>query len=259
MAPPDVSAGSEANVNAVLCMSGDAGSAIGPLATVTELDRRGGRPGRPVDVDAADHRPRRERALGDAGHLVHDALRQPGRAARVGEVHAAGPRRATEGRMAADQVLVVRDGRTLIRVAHLDDPAQPRQPGRDLPDAVGEAGVDDHRLRIGVLQELAQLLVAVPVVDVDVHGVELDRGEERLEVLAAVVEVERDLATLTDAGSLQPRRQASGPLVQLAPGAHPAPVDQGDLVRDGVGDRFPDRSEVQFHIGPLQSMRSRPC
>ena len=160
--------------------------------------------------------------------------------------------------MAADQVLVVRVGRTPLRVAHLDDPAQPRQPGGDLPDAVGEAGVDDHRFRIGVFQDLAQLLVAVPVVDVDVHGVELDRGEERLEVLAAVVEVERDLGTHTDAGSLQPRRQASGSLVQLAPGAHPAPVDQGDLVRDGVGDRLPDRSKVQFHIVPLQSTRSWP-
>ena len=29
MAPPHVSAGSEANVNAVLCMSGEAGSAMG--------------------------------------------------------------------------------------------------------------------------------------------------------------------------------------------------------------------------------------
>ena len=221
------------------------------LTSIPELDRRGGWPRRPVDVDAADQRPSVQGALGDAGHLIHHAFRQPGRAAGVGEVHAARPRRAGDRRMAGDEVLVVRAARVGIGVVHLDDPAQERQLRGDLPDSVGEGGVDDHDLGIGVVEQLAQLVVAVAVVDVDVDGVELDRGEEGLEVLAAVVQVEGDLGSVSDTGCLQRRGEAGGAIVELVPGAHTWPVDQGDLVPKGVRDRFPDRREVQFHIDSL--------
>ncbi len=152
--------------------------------------------------------------------------------------------------MAGDEVLVLRAGRVGIGIVHLDDPPQQRQPRGDLLDPVGEAGVHDHHLGISVVEQLAQLLVAVAVVDVDVDGVELDRGEEGLEVLAAVVQIEGDLGPVRHAGCAQAGSKATGSLVELVPGAHAWPVDQGDLLRNGVGDRFPDRCQVQFHAHP---------
>ena len=64
----------------------------------------------------------------------------------------------------------------------------------------------------------ADLVGHVAVVDVHRHAAQLERGEERLEVLGPVREVDRDLVAGLDAGrGLQVPGQAAGPVVELRP------------------------------------------
>ena len=110
-------------------------------------------------------------------------------------------------------------------------------------------GVDDDHLGVGVVEQVRQFRLGVPVVDVDRHGPGLERGERRLEVLGAVVEVVRDLGVRADAGSAEHRRQAGGPVVELRPRANDVAVHQGGRIADDIGDRFPHTGDVEVVLG----------
>ena len=73
--------------------------------------------------------------------------------------------------MGGDELLVV-DGATAEQIAgagvvDLDQQLQLRQPVDDTADPVGERGVEDERLGVGVVEQVPELLVEVAVVDVD--------------------------------------------------------------------------------------------
>ena len=114
---------------------------------------------------------------------------------------------AEVGLVAGDQLLVRRAGGVGVGIVHDHHVPQLRQRGSHRPHPIGEGLVHDDALYLGVVEQLAQLVLAIAVVDVDVDGVQLHRGEERLEVLAAVVQVQGDLRSFTRAQGSKRRRQ----------------------------------------------------
>ena len=62
-----------------------------------------------------------------------------------------------------------------------------------------ELGFEDERDEVGVVEEVAQLLVDVAVVDVDRHRAGLEAAEHRLDPLGAVERVDADVLAGPDA------------------------------------------------------------
>ena len=118
------------------------------------------------------------------------------------------------------------------------------QPVADPFDPFGEGAVEDDRHRVGVLPQVDELVVGVPVVGVDRHQADLEAGEGGLEVLRAVVEVDGHLVLVADPGVEEPPGQVVGPAVQLTPGQGGVPMGEGGCVGQHVGHRLPDVSEV---------------
>ena len=100
----------------------------------------------------------------------------------------------------------------------------------DALDAIGERAVEDDGDGVGVLPQVAQLVVAVAVVGVDGHQADLHGGEGGLEVLGRVVEVDRHLVLLRGTEVEQELRDAVGAPVELLP--------RDVAVALGDGDRF---------------------
>ena len=90
-------------------------------------------------------------------------------------------------------------------------------PLEDPLDPVGEHAVEHDRHGVGVLPQVAQLVVAVAVVGVDGDEADLHGGEGGLEVLGRVVEVDGHLVLVGGAEVEQELRDAVGPAVELAP------------------------------------------
>ncbi len=95
-------------------------------------------------------------------------------------------------------------------------PCELRQVGADRVERRCELAVVHDRARVGVVQEVPQLVLAVAVVHVDGDGPELERREHALEVLGAVVEVERDVVAGTDAEAGEVVGEPGGARVGLA-------------------------------------------
>ena len=109
-------------------------------------------------------------------------------------------------------------------------------------DALGERAVEQDGCGLGVVPEVDELVLDVAVVRVDRHEPGLRAGEERLEVLVAVVEVLGDRLAAPHAGAGEPRGHAAGAAVELGPGAPLTAVNQGR----GLGD---ERGDVLPHVG----------
>ena len=58
--------------------------------------------------------------------------------------------------------------------------------------------MEHERLGVGVVEEVPELLVEVPIVHVHRHAAHLERGVLRFEVLVAVVEEQPDLGVVTE-------------------------------------------------------------
>ena len=102
-------------------------------------------------------------------------------------------------------------------VVHPQPAPDARDPVTDALDAFGEHPVEDHRHRVGVLPQVGELVVGVPVVGVDGDQADLEDGEGRLQVLGAVVEIEGDLVLLGHAGPQEPPRHVVRPAVGVLP------------------------------------------
>jgi hypothetical protein len=79
-----------------------------------------------------------------------------------------------------------------------------------------ELAVEHHRLHVGVVEEVAQLLFDVAVVDVDRDRAQLERGDHHFEVFDRVVEVAGDVVAGPDAASGQRVRETGRALVGSA-------------------------------------------
>lgn len=97
-----------------------------------------------------------------------------------------------------------------------------RQRGRDPP---GELGVEDQGREIRVPVEIDQLLLDVPVVDIDRHDPGLEAAEHGLEIFDAVVEVQAEMFAGPEAGVDEVVRDTVGRRVQFrVAGKRSAPV-----------------------------------
>ena len=85
--------------------------------------------------------------------------------------------------------------RSLVRGIDCEGAARPERAGQ--PDA--EVGFVHDQPRLRVVEEDAQLVGGVAVVDVERRGPELERGDQQLEVRAPVAEEQADAVTGSDA------------------------------------------------------------
>ena len=116
-------------------------------------------------------------------------------------------------------------------------------------DALGERRVEHECLGIGVVEEVPQLVVEVPVVDVDRHAANLECPVLRLEVLVPVVHVQPDLGVMTKTGRGVRGGESCGAVVVLGPCPDRGSVHHSGRLWNGVGDGLPDGGVVQLHGG----------
>ncbi len=96
---------------------------------------------------------------------------------------------------------------------------------------------------VAVVEQVAQLAGDVAVVDVDGCRSELEAGQHRLDVLGAVLEVERDVVAPCDAQAGEVVCQAVRPLLQLGIGASLLTADDCCPLGDEIAGLLPEVGE----------------
>ena len=161
--------------------------------------------------------------------------------------------------------MFVVDGARQERVPGLvGDLQQRREPGQtrqDVGERRREARVIHQRRRLGVVEQVEQLVFDVAVVDVERRDARLVRAEHALEVLVAVVEVETEviLARLPVAQrrALDPAAESAAAKIvreppraigERAPGETAVAKDDALAIWDLRGDRFLNRGEVEARV-----------
>ena len=139
------------------------------------------------------------------------------------------------------------------------DPQPRAHPGNlraNLLALFDERAVEHDRDDVGVVPQVHQLVGRVPVVGVDGGEADLERSEDRLEVLGCVVEVLGDLVLLARVRPEQRRGDAVGAAVELGPRGGAGALLLGERVGDLRCHRLPQVGEVP--AGFARS-RSRGC
>ena len=162
--------------------------------------------------------------IGPAG-VVLDTLRQPRRARRVVdgdgvelgfEVDALGVRRASlDERLVVQAFDVVGAGGF---VDHLDYGLDTLGLRKRLADDGRQLGIEDQRLRAGMIEDVADLARGEASVDRHDRRADVHRAEVRLEHRRDVGQESGDLVALADAGVLQRPCELLRTLVQLGVG-----------------------------------------
>ncbi len=142
-------------------------------------------------------------------------------------------------------------------VVDLEEQGHLGQVGKDGREGVGEGAMEDDGGGGAVSEDVAELVGHVPVVDVDGGAPGLGSAEHALEVLVAVVKVERHLvvgrlprrpvrqpAMGAEAGLDEHLRQASGPVGDLRPGQSTIPPHDAVPIGDGRGDGLVEGGQV---------------
>ena len=110
--------------------------------------------------------------------------------------------------------------------------------------AIAELRLHDHADTVGVVVQVAQLVVHVAVVDVDRHCADLEAGEERLDPFGAVHRVDRDVITRPDTDRRKVIGESVRSLVELGVGPALIAGDQRGAVRRGIGHFLEQIGEV---------------
>src|SRR5450756_2054529 len=90
-----------------------------------------------------------------------------------------------------------------------------KRQGGGVLDDLGHRRIEDTGPGVGVRQDVMDLVGHVAVVHIDRGASELERREERLEVLRGVEEINRDAVPGLETLTIKVRRQAAGPIVEL--------------------------------------------
>ena len=189
----------------------------------------------------------------------HHAFRHARGAAGVEDVEVVGGARAEIARRARgrDRRLVVdrrqAGGRRVGAVVDREEGSELRQRCRDRGELGCELTVEHDRARVGVVEQVAQLVLDVAVVDVDRHRAQLERGEHHFEVLDRVVEVAGDVVAGPDAALGERVGQAGRPRVLLGEGQPAIGAHQRLVIGHRVGDAFPQVGEVVLHVQPSRN------
>ena len=122
-----------------------------------------------------------------------------------------------------------------------------------------ERTLDDDRLDVGVLEDVAQLVGDVPVVDVDRDEPRLERAEERLDPLGAVPAVDRHLGAGFETQTEQVVRDAVRALVELR--ERPARRPATSASRSGTVSTTISRRSARLNVGrrPVAVTRRSGC
>jgi hypothetical protein len=126
-----------------------------------------------------------------------------------------------------------------------DNVTEPRELGLDLADQRQEGPLDDYGIDIRVLEDVAQLVGDVPVVDVDRDEPRLERAEERLDPLGAVPPVDRHLRTRLETQTEQVVGNAVRTVVELCERPARRAGDERLAVRRRVDDDLEEIGEVE--------------
>jgi hypothetical protein len=110
-----------------------------------------------------------------------------------------------------------------------------------------ELAMEHNRLRVGVVEQVAQLFLDVPVVHVDGDGPELERRQHGFHVLDAVIEVEGDVVARTDALRLEVVGEPVRAVLGVGEGEPSIAAHERLVVGHGVDDLLPQVGEVVFH------------
>ena len=220
----------------------------GLLGLVVLLERLPG-----VEVDAAAEHPPEV--------LVppHHALGEAGGAARVDDVEVVGAALAEValGALAGQRVgpehAAVRRHVGLVvgleRVGHDHRDPELLVLGHAGRDQRGVGALVDHGDHVGVVEEVVELALDVPVVHVDGDRPDLDHRQHGDDVLDAVLGVDRDVVSRADSLGLQVVRQPVGVGLQIGVRHDPFSDLQGGVVGCGVDGVFEEISDVVSH-GP---------
>ncbi len=109
--------------------------------------------------------------------------------------------------------------------------------------------VENDGHRVGIVPEVAQLVVSVAVVGVHRYQSDLHGGERSLEVLGTVVQVHRNLVLLRHAEIEEELREPVRSTIEVPPGDISAALGDGDHFGLNVGDRLPDVGVVPVRHG----------
>jgi hypothetical protein len=126
-----------------------------------------------------------------------------------------------------------------------DDVTEPRELGLDLADQGQERTLDDDRLDVGVLEDVAQLVSDVAIVDVDRDEPGLERAEEGLDPLGTVPAVDRHLRTGFETQTEHVVGDAVRALVELRERPARRARHERLAVRHRVDDDLEEISEVE--------------
>ena len=193
----------------------------------------------------------------------HHALGHAGGAARVEqqEVVAAARHRRRRAVAAGDR-LVVGAAERLGRgagagLAHHQGRPQLRQIAAHALEQRREVLVDDRDLRVGVVEQVAELFGAVAVVHVDGRERRLHRGPDALHVGGMVVAVDRDLGLVGGAALDHPGRQVARAALGLGPADAARTLHQRRLVAADRRDLVEAVREVPLRHRDLLPERGR--
>ena len=102
----------------------------------------------------------------------------------------------------------------------------------------------DERNQIGILEEVSEFSLDVPIVDVDRHCTDLETRQHGLEIGRPVHEIEPDVAARLDPGICQHVRQPIGPGLEFGVGQIDSVAVHGNPVGHTIRHGFPDIGEV---------------
>ena len=128
-------------------------------------------------------------------------------------------------------------------------------------DRRGEGGLIDHRLGVGVLEEILEFLVDVAVIDIERRGPGLEGAEHPFEILVAVVEIEPDVVlarlpakeppairTLTEMVAAQYVGQSPGAVGDLRPAEATVAEEEALAIGNGGGDGLVYGRQIQHRL-----------
>ena len=104
-----------------------------------------------------------------------------------------------------------------------------------------------HRDQVGIGEEIAQLVLDVPVIHVDGDRADLQAREHPFHVLGAVVQVHPDMVAGLHAGRLQGARQPVRARVELRVRQALVAAHQRSARADRIGQRLEKIGKVEFH------------
>ena len=140
-------------------------------------------------------------------------------------------------------------------VENLDQQLQFGQAILHALDAVAQAGVEHDRFAVGVLEQVVEFVVEVPVVHVHRSDPRLERRVLRDQVLGAVVHEHADLRAQTHALGSVGRGHPGRLVVVLRPGDLSITVGDRGRRRHGVGMGLEDVGKRQHGGSPGCGLR----